>query len=328
MDEVKGTTPADDVAVIDDVVGSPVQDRELTPDDVFTPGNSSEDFFRANAVEPEEPVESALPENTVPQAEAEAPQEPENETVRYQYWQSEADKARNENEALKQQLQQSQAQPAQAVEDSKQEESYESFPPPPDKPAKPAGFNKEEAWSDPASTSAQHLEEIDKWRENMDEYNRLHTDYNVAVIAEERDKLIKERQDIQRKQAEKEAYDTNITMISDHLAKTYNASADEIKNFVEVMDKPESVTVDNLFQLYRMRQTGVVQGQPEGGTVPIESAKSDTPSNESFDQMKRAQQVPSPMGVLPSANKAASGSPEDGILDSMIGDYNKRNPWT
>ena len=329
MEQVVGTTPVEDVAVVDEVVGSQGQDRELTPDDVFTPGNSSEDFFRANSVESEEqPVEAALPEDTVPEPQEVAPQDSENETVRYQYWQSEADKARNENESLKQQLQQNQPQPAQAEADSKQEESYESFPPPPDKPAKPAGYNKEEAWSDPASTSAQHLEEVDKWRENMDEYNRLHTDYNVAVIAEERDKLIKERQDIQRKQAEKEAYDSNLTMIGDHLAKTYNASSDEIKNFVEVMDKPESVTVDNLFQLYRMRQTGVVNGQPEGGKEPIKSAESATPSNESFDQMKRAQQVPSPMGVLPSANKAASSSPEDGILDSMIGDYNKRNPWT
>ena len=124
---------------------------------------------------------------------------------------------------------------------------------------------------------------------------------------------------------EKEAYDNNITMIGDHLAKTYNASADEIKNFVDVMDKPESVTVDNLFQLYRMKQGGAVQGHPEGGT--IEQAESTTPSQESFDQMKRAQQVPSPMGVLPSANKSTSSAPEDSVMDSMIGEYKSRNPW-
>ena len=91
------------------------------------------------------------------------------------------------------------------------------------------------------------------------------------------------------------------------------------------MDKPESVTVDNLFQLYRMRQGGAVQGQPEGGT--IEQAESSTPSQESFDKMKRAQQVPSPMGVLPSANKSTSSSPEETVMDSMLSEYKSRNPW-
>ena len=324
MDEVTGTTPSDATAIVDDVVGSQETTNELVPDDTFvSSGNDIEDFFRVNKVDEE--VQSADPK--LPDQVAQAPvpeqkaEESDNDTVRYQYWQSEADKARNELESLKKQV----AEEPQKQEAAKQEESYESFPPPPAKPAKPGGFSREEAWSDPSSASAKYLDEVDQWRDSMDEYSSLKQDYNVAVINEEREKLTKERQDIQRRQAEKEAYDNNVTMIGDHLAKTYNATADEIKNFVDVMDKPESVTVDNLFQLYRMRQGGAVQGQPEGGT--IEQAESSTPSQESFDQMKRAQQVPSPMGVLPSANKSTSSSPEENIMDSMISDYKSRNPW-
>ena len=324
MDEVQGTTPQEDVAIVDDVVGSPETTNELVPDDTFvSSGNDIEDFFRVNKVDEEvQPEEPMLPDQVaqepVPEQKAE---ESDNDTVRYQYWQSEADKARNELESLKKQV----AEQPQKQEAAKQEESYESFPPPPNKPSKPGGFSREEAWSDPSSQSAKYLDEVDQWRDSMDEYNSLKQDYNVAVINEEREKLTRERQDIQRKQAEKEAYDNNITMIGDHLAKTYNASADEIKNFVDVMDKPESVTVDNLFQLYRMRQGGAVQGQPEGGT--IEQEESSTPSQESFDQMKRAQQVPSPMGVLPSANKSTSSSPEETVMDSMLSEYKSRNPW-
>jgi len=323
MDNIVGTTPPDEVAVVDDVVGSPNEPQEFGPDEVFSQDGQIEDFFRANEVEETEaPVADqaspvVVPQEAQPQAEEEAP----NDTVRYQYWQSEADKARNELDSLKKQV----AEQPQTQEAAKQEESYESFPPPPTKPAKPGGFSREEAWSDPSSQSAKYLDEVDHWRDSMDEYSSLKQDYNVAVINEEREKLTKERQDIQRRQAEKEAYDNNITMVGDHLAKTYNASADEIKDFVDVMDKPESVTVDNLFQLYRMRQNGTVQGHPEAGT--IEQAESTTPSQESFDQMKRAQQVPSPMGVLPSANKSTSSSPEEGIMDSMISDYKSRNPW-
>jgi len=327
MEIPQGTTPPEDVAVVDEVVGSQEVTNELTPDSIFDQKGQVEDFFRANEVEETEssavdqasPVE--VPQEAQPQSTAPAEEEGTNDTVRYQYWQSEADKARNELESLKKQV----AVQPQTQEAAQQEESYESFPPPPDKPAKPGGFNREEAWSDPSSASAKYLDEVDQWRDSMDEYSSLKQDYNVAVINEEREKLTRERQDIQRRQAEKEAYDNNITMIGDHLAKTYNATADEIKNFVDVMDKPESVTVDNLFQLYRMRQNGTVQGQPEGGT--IEQAESSTPSQESFDQMKRAQQVPSPMGVLPSANKSTSSSPEENIMDSMISDYKSRNPW-
>lgn len=327
MEIPQGTTPPEDVAVVDEVVGSPEVADELTPDSIFDQKGQVEDFFRANEVEETEPSEVdqaspvEVPQEAQPQSTAPAEEEAPNDTVRYQYWQSEADKARNELEALKQQV----AEQPQKQEAAQQEESYESFPPPPDKPSKPAGFSREEAWSDSGSASAKYLDEVDQWRDSMDEYNSLKQDYNVAVINEERAKLTKERQDIQRRQAEKEAYDKNITMIGDHLAKTYNATADEINDFVNVMDKPESVTVDNLFQLYRMRQNGTVQGQPEGGT--IEQAESSTPSQESFEQMKRAQQVPSPMGVLPSANKSTSSSPEENIMDSMISDYKSRNPW-
>ena len=324
MDEVQGTTPPEDVAIVDDVVGSPETTDELVPDDTFvSSGNDIEDFFRVNKIDEEvQPEEPMLPDQVAQEAAPEPKaEESDNDTVRYQYWQSEADKARNELEALKKQV----AEQPQKQEAAQQEESYESFPPPPSKPSKPGGFSREEAWSDPSSASAKYLDEVDQWRDSMDEYNSLKQDYNVAVINEEREKLVRERQDIQRKQAEKEAYDKNVTMIGDHLAKTYNASAEEIKDFVNVMDKPESVTVDNLFQLYRMRQNGTVQGQPEGGT--IEQAESSTPSQESFDQMKRAQQVPSPMGVLPSANKSTSSSPEETVMDSMISEYKSRNPW-
>ena len=324
MEEPKGTTPLDATAIVDDVVGSPEPTNELVPDDTFvSSGNDIEDFFRVNKIDEEvQPEEPMLPDQVAQESVPEQKTEEEdNDTVRYQYSQSEADKARNELESLKKQV----TEQPQTQEAAKQEESYESFPPPPAKPAKPGGFSREEAWSDPSSQSAKYLDEVDQWRDSMDEYSSLKQDYNVAVINEEREKLTVERQNIQRRQAEKEAYDNNVTMIGDHLAKTYNASANEIKDFVDVMDKPESVTVDNLFQLYRMRQGGAVQGQPEGGT--IEQAESSTPSQESFDQMKRAQQVPSPMGVLPSANKSTSSAPEDSVMDSMIGEYKSRNPW-
>jgi hypothetical protein len=60
---------------------------------------------------------------------------------------------------------------------------------------------------------------------------------------------------------------------------------------------------------------------------PIVNAEAKTNRAESFEQLKRAQQVPSPMGVLPSSNANTQSSPEESIMDSMVNSYNKRNPW-
>ena len=84
-----------------------------------------------------------------------------------------------------------QAQPA------KEEESYDYFPPPPTKPSKPSVFNREDALADPSSESAKYLDSVDSWRDEMDEYNRLYTEYNMALMAEEKQKFQEEQAEIQ-----------------------------------------------------------------------------------------------------------------------------------
>lgn len=337
MADLIGTSPIDDgiQAVLTNepenpAFESPQDSSELTPDSVFEDGNPMDDFFRTNQVEEKEaspedltsPVE--VPQEAQPQSQEETS---DNETVRYQYWQSEADKARNENSQLKQMLSQQQSKSQQQAQQPQEAES-EAFPPPPPKPQKPSGFTREEAYTDPSSDSSKYLDTLDNWRDNMDDYNRLHQEYNLAVIEDEKDKMTTERNNIQRAQAEREAYSKNMGMIQEHLSKQYNATPDEVKQFVTVMDNPDSINVDNLFQLFRL-QTGVGTGVPvsnNSGNQTNSVTTASTASTEKFDQMKRAQQVPSPMGVLPSQS-GKSGSNEDSLMDSMISDFNKRNPW-
>jgi hypothetical protein len=114
---------------------------------------------------------------------------------------------------------------------------------------------------------------------------------------------------------EKENYDKNMADMSKHLTTTYNATPEEVTQFVKVMDDPKNITVDNLFQLFRMQSGGEV-------TAPV----TQTAPNESFEQRKRAQSVPTPMGVVPSQNSAAATG-SDSVMDSMINDYKNRNPF-
>lgn len=316
-------------------------DTEVTPDlevkgtaepETATEGmNPLEGFFRANGVEPEEPSSDPFNESTIDEQVEEAPQMDSNQPVaqqetqdndekRYQYWQSEADKARNENAQLAQRLQaleQQVAQPQPTVEESESK----SFPPPPVKPAKPRNFSRAEALEDQESESAKYLDDVDEWRDDMDDYNRLHSEYNLAMAEEERLKMKEERDAVLRQQAEMQQRQQQMNEIHTHLKGQYQASDEEIAQFVEIMDKPESVTLDNLFKLFRL-QTGNQTAPAQQGQAPL----TETNPNESFEQMQRAQQVPTSMGVVPSQGNA-QGSREDQMMDSMIQAYNTKNPW-
>ena len=81
------------------------------------------------------------------------------------------------------------------------------------------------------------------------------------------------------------------------------------------MSKPDSLSVDNLVELWRIKQ-----GRGGGANV-----QSNQPSD-TFNQQARAQQVASPMGVMPS-QQPVQQSTEESIMDSMINDYKKSNPW-
>ena len=286
------------------------QVQPMTPEDAFeqTQDKSSliDDFFRANKMEQPSEANAEPSPVEVPTEQATEEESPiDNDVKRYQYWQSEADKARNENAQLAQRLEALEAQASQSQPDDMEPIEEElTFPDPPAKPGKPAG-----------SESARYLDAVDKWRDDMDEYNRLHQQYTQAVMVEERQKIQEEQREALRIQAERETYNNNMNQMKQHLQQNYQATDDEIAKFVEVMDDPKNITVDNLFQLYRM-QNGNVGTQPMTQTAP----------NESFAQRKRAQSVPTPMGVVPGQSSSQPNS-NDSLMDSMLNDYKKRNPF-
>jgi hypothetical protein len=237
-----------------------------------------------------------------------------NDERRFQYWQSEADKAKNENAQLKAQMQQAN-QPQQAEAPVK-EKPVEQFPPAPEKPEAPMGFNRAEAMEDPNSASAQYLNKLDGWRDDITEYNALKTEYQTALVQERLDAQEKIRVDEIKRQQAYQQQQAQMNDIYQKVQGEHGLTAEEASGFMQTMSKPESLTMDNLVQLYRMQKGSgqTVQTQPTG--------PSDT-----FNQQARAQQVPSPMGVLPAQQNESTASAEDNIMDSMINGYKKNNPW-
>lgn len=238
-----------------------------------------------------------------------------NDEVRYQYWQSQADKLKNERDALQSQFNTLATQQApQPQQQEPEAEPEPEFPAPPEKPAKPYNFSMDEAMSDSQSESARFVQEEQSWREEMDEYKNLQFDYQMAMMQEERDNMKQERQDdIQRREAES-AQKTQLDNVKGEIMNQYKVDSNTAEDFVRVMSDPQSLSLDNLWKLY---------SADKGISTPNTAA---TPSAE-FQQVKRAQQVPPSMGVMPSQNRQNQGSVEDSVMDSMITDFNKQNPF-
>ena len=273
-------------------------DNTLTPADAFS-----------------EPSGEEAPKEA-PSQETPKPLETKNDDTRYQYWQSQAAKRDNELRQTQAQLQQMQQQ-VQQVAAQQQEAPQEQFPDPPARPEKPRNFNRQEAYEDASSESARYLDDVDEWRDNMDEYNQLKNQYDNAIVQEQLNAQQEQQAQAQRAREAQIQQHRQLQGVHSMVQEKYGMSAEEGQHFIETMSNPKSITVDNLVQLYRL-QNGTGQAAPE---QPQPAQPSPT-----FQQTQRAQQVPQPMGVQPTAGNTQQPA-EDSIMDNMISDFKSKNPW-
>ena len=267
--------------------------------------------------QPETPAPEGTPQPEVENT-PEAPVDAKNDPNRYQYWQSRAAKLENQMDEFRTQQQQMMMQQQQTQAPAQPEPEVEKFPDAPAKPAKPRNFSRDEAYTDPSSESARYLDDIETWRDDMGEYNSLKHQYDLAVMQEKLDQEASHRkkaEDAQRAQAQQAQ---QVSEITNHVTQQYGMDPNEAQEFIAQMSNPESLTMDNLVQLWRFQRG---QGAPTNAPAPAQPSQA-------FQQTQRAQQVPSPMGVLPGSSQAAQGSAEDQIMDNMISDFNGKNPWT
>ena len=299
----------------------------LYTEEAFTGENSDESLSPADAfgdlvknVENSDTPETASQE----QPQQNAVQPASNDDTRYQYWQSQADKQANENNQLRDELNQMKGQmnalagqQAQFQQQTPSQEQDMEFPPPPEKPIKPAGYNREEAYSDPASASARYMDEVESWRDDMDEYNSAKSNYNTMLVQERVERMEQNRVQEQKRREAQIQQQRQVSQLKAHVSKQYNMTPEETQDFVAKMSDPKSISMDNLVQLYRMQQGS-------GNTTPTQNTGVPSPT---FQQTQRAQKVPQPMGVQSSSGNVDQGSAEDQIMDNLIGNYTKNNPW-
>ena len=265
-------------------------------------------------------------------------QDPGNDQVRYQYWQSKAaklenqvkemeqyapmvDYLRNNPEAVKQ------VDTAKHAEAEVKEEG-EEFPPPPERPQPPLGFSRDEAISDQTSESAQYVAQHEQWRDDMVTYNALQNQFQVAQVREEYEKKFDKIEKAEAKRTEQANNIKELNEIRHYVSTRYNMQGDQLEEFIHTMNNPKSVNMDDLVGYYKFKKE--VQGHFAGTppTQPVAPPVQPTPPvssgpSQAFNQTKRAQSVPTTMGVQTAA--APNQAPKPSFIDELILDNNNKN---
>jgi hypothetical protein len=252
-----------------------------------------------------------------------------NEEVRYQYWQSQAAKLQNQVNEMKEyqpmvdylrnnpQAVQNLTPGGQTPEASEAPTSQEQeqFPPPPARPEQPAGFSREEAFSDPASASGQYLDSVDKWRDDMQTYNQLAAQYEIATMRESYNEKIQNLEGIEAKRIQDAEQSQKMNEVRDYVSTNYDLG-DKVDDFLTTMNDPSSVNMDDLVGYYKYKN-----GIANAGPAPV--VNTGNQASATFNQLKRAQSVPTPMGVQPAQSNNPT-EPSNDFMDSLIKN-NKQN---
>jgi hypothetical protein len=311
--------------------------NNITPDTPEVPQEStgSEEFSFDEVIYGEKKTE-AQPSNEAPaqpqQVEGQAqpsgePYQAKNDDKRFEYWQSRAAQLENQLKKVEpivnnyvQNANQQQAAPAEP-------EQKEEFPPAPEKPRRPVGYSRESAYTDPNSVSAQYENEVEDWRDRMDEYNNLRVQYSEAIMNEKVQEIDKARKAESQRVQQARKMNAERSRASEYVQANYGMNQEEARDFVTKFSNPSSITMDNLVQLYNIqRSAGSAPPVAPNNTGNTQSGIPTGPSPD-FIQTQRAQQVPQPMGVMPSGtnpnNETSDRDKAKGFMADLI-DFNDK----
>ncbi len=280
-------------------------DEQLVEGITTEPTTDSGDIFNeifGQAQEQVAPVGQEVVQNET--ADTQTIEEPKNDPDQFQYWQSQADKRAAEVDMLKSQMAEVMTKVSQSAEAAPVEK--ETVLEKPVKPSKPADFDRSEALTDPDSASARYLAKQESYLEAMSEY-----------VASSNDRIM---QTMTKAQQEQQAIARDQKVMSD-LQSKYNYTPQQASDFVAQMSSPDSLSLDNLVQLHQLRMNN---GSQQVIQVTPDAQQKAAVMNQRNEKLS----IPKPIGVQPGASdQSPTKNVEDKMMDAMIGNFNKRNPF-
>jgi len=243
---------------------------------------------------------------------------PDNDAVRYQYFQGQFDKERNRSAELERQLAAATAQLSQIQPPRQEQETSDPLaglpelvaPTMPEKPAAPQFYNREDAISDPSSESAKYDMAMQNWQNDQLMYMNDKMDYVAKV---------QERKSLEQKKIEEEA-NAYLRQEQEYSAKmnTVNSfiqskGGDEkvMEAFVSQMSSPESISMENLWTVFCINNGITPSTIPS--TPPVQQVRQ---PSQSFQQVQRNQQLPN-MGLMPTQQNTDRLNPVQGMAEWM-----------
>ena len=280
-------------------VASPTATEPTQQEDIFAEvfGQPQTEQFVAKTESEPEIVNESEP------SDVQSEEVPKSDNDSYKYWQSQADKRAAEVDLLKSQVTElMKAQTSTPAEEPKEETpSIER----PVKPRKPADYDHSEALADPESASGKYLGKQEQYLDNLATYMET-----VEV----------QRSNAMQKQMEEQQVQLRNQKLVNDLQTHYGYDGQQAADFIDKMSKPDSLSLDNLVKLHKLGQgntsTQLSQVTPEAKQKQL-----------TMSQRQEKLSIPTPIGVQPGANVQSSKSVEDQMMDSMIGNYRKKNPF-
>lgn len=285
--------------VIDEQGNNSIVDSTPNQEDIFDEvfNMKSDDTFNASmdTQVTNEPTVTNEPLSTQPVADAKS------DPNQFEYWQSQADKRNQEIGAMKQELETMKAQSS-----TKEKVAETTQVVRPVKPAKPTDYNHSEALADPESSSAQYLEQNQSYLELMNDYILERDEVRDTEIANAK----------QQQQALKQQQST-----INNLQAKYGYTPEMASNFMETMSSPQSLSLENLVKLH---QLNIGANAQQANQVSPQAQQRQTQMKQRQDKLG----IPKPIGVQPGVSvQSPKVSNEDELMNAMIGDHKKVNPW-
>jgi len=214
---------------------------------------------------------------------------PNQDQTRFEYWQSQADKAKGELNGLRNELEYYRSQGQNAQPSNEQPQAYpqqQGLQEPslkvPTEPERPVSYNEIDAYSDPDSDSFKYRLDRDKYRDDYMSFLKEKDEVRETQLTQQYEyEMAMERDNMMKTQAQS------------HAVNAYGWEANKANEFVKWASNPDNLTLDNLAKLFDLRtnanpvvqqRTQEMQNQAQRLTVPktavVQSGKAENPRTE------------------------------------------------
>jgi len=223
---------------------------------------------------------------------------PKEDTSRFEYWQSKYDQKASEYNKLQDQMGQYEkvAPIANYIQENPDilkgvakslsgdtptvadNNEQMASPKKPVRPAKPVNYDSSEAYMDSESASYKYREAIDNYRDEMIDYSDQAEQYRIRELQAKENQI---RQAQQQYEAQRQTDNTRNELMG-----KYGYSPDKAQEFMQYYSSPDSLTLDNLVRLDKMR------------SAPSQAEVEQRQRAEMMKQKQNTLNTPPPAGVV------------------------------